>query len=158
MFGEKISHPGFEQRGIGNDIIGKPVGIVFLCILDGVFQQVVTQQRFAAIKRDVGPFQPHLPNIVDRLPYQSRVHRNRSLLIPLPERRHRHDAVTAGQIAVVGQVQQHGNNACGALVKVNRLQIHTPFRSHSLRTDKRKPVAASYRTSAATGQLLALFL
>ena len=42
LFGKEVRHPGFEQRGIGNDIIGKPVGIVFLCILDGVFQQVVT--------------------------------------------------------------------------------------------------------------------
>ena len=42
LFGKEISHPGLEQRGIGNDIVGKPVGIVFLCILDGVFQQVVT--------------------------------------------------------------------------------------------------------------------
>ena len=42
LFGKEVRHPGLEQRGIGNDIIGKPVGIVFLCILDGVFQQVVT--------------------------------------------------------------------------------------------------------------------
>ena len=57
----------------------------------------------------------------------------------------------------MGQVQQYGNNACGTLVKLNRLQLHTPFRSHSINVDKRRPVAASYRTLAATGSFFALF-
>ena len=40
LFGKEISHPGLEQRGIGNDIVGKPVRIGLLRVLDGVLQQV----------------------------------------------------------------------------------------------------------------------
>ena len=40
MFGKEVGHPGLEQRGIGNDIVGKPVRIGLLRVLDGVLQQV----------------------------------------------------------------------------------------------------------------------